>query len=270
MPHFRRIYRHRASASSESDGRATPPLLLRELRPQSDRAVTSQRKTGNGLWDTLSPVQAIAPGGSAVMADLYVKPGNQQRGWNDPPQFSYGLQQRPALSSGLTRRRVAAAREGKEPEAASHPTIASSPVGLLVPQSVNLPPPGPQTSFQREDATTPSVVKADKEYEIEDVLSSLHEALNNCRSCVQKQVCDDIHKRLVILQEMWTQGKLSSPVRKRMGILAEELKSQHWDVADEIHRSLMVDHVAEVSQWMVGVKRLIAETKNLPGEDLLQ
>uniref|UniRef100_A0A8C7DT79 Steroid receptor RNA activator 1 n=1 Tax=Naja naja TaxID=35670 RepID=A0A8C7DT79_NAJNA len=61
----------------------------------------------------------------------------------------------------------------------------------------------------------------------------------------QKQVCDDIHKRLVILQEMWTQGKLSSPVRKRMGILTEELKSQHWDEADEIHRSLMVDHVAE-------------------------
>uniref|UniRef100_A0A6B2FAV9 Steroid receptor RNA activator 1 n=1 Tax=Bothriechis nigroviridis TaxID=88079 RepID=A0A6B2FAV9_BOTNI len=208
------------------------------------------------------------------MAEFYVKPGNQQRGWNDPPQFSYGLQQRPALSSGLTqrgpfRRRVAAATEGKELEAAPHPPVASSPVGLLVPQSVNLPPPGPQTSFQRADATTPSVVKADKEYEIEDVLSSLHETLNNCRTCVQKQVCDDIHKRLVILQEMWTQGKLSSPVRKRMGILTEELKSQHWDVADEIHRSLMVDHVAEVSQWMVGVKRLIAETKNLPGEDPL-
>nr|ACI69551.1 Steroid receptor RNA activator 1 [Salmo salar] len=24
--------------------------------------------------------------------DLYIKPGNQERGWNDPPQFSYGLQ----------------------------------------------------------------------------------------------------------------------------------------------------------------------------------
>ncbi|XP_058033758.1 steroid receptor RNA activator 1 [Ahaetulla prasina] len=212
------------------------------------------------------------------MAELYVKPGNQQRGWNDPPEFSYGLQQRPALSSGLTqrgpfRRRVAAAAaasEGKKPETVPLPPIASSPVGLLVPQSLNLPPSGPPTSFQRADATTPSVVETDKEYEIEDVLSSLHEALNNCRSFVQKQVCDDIHKRLVILQEMWTQGKLSSPVRKRMGILTEELKSQRWDEADEIHRSLMVDHVTEVSQWMVGVKRLIAETKNLPGGDPLQ
>ncbi|XP_070603028.1 steroid receptor RNA activator 1 [Erythrolamprus reginae] len=217
------------------------------------------------------------------MAELYVKPGNRQRGWNDPPEFSYGLQQRSAVSSGLTqrgpfRRRVAAAAaaaaaaasEGKEPETVPHPRIASSPVGLLVPQSVNLPPPAPPTSFQRADAITPSVVETDKEYEIEDVLCSLYEALNKCRSFVQKQVCDDIHKRLVILQEMWTQGKLSSPVRKRMGILTEELKSQHWDEADEIHRSLMVDHVAEVSQWMVGVKRLIAETKNLPGGDLLQ
>lgn len=46
-----------------------------------------------------------------------------------------------------------------------------------------------------------------------------------------------------------------------------ELQQQHWDAADEIHRSLMVDHVNEVSQWMVGVKRLIAETRNLPGGD---
>lgn len=30
----------------------------------------------------------------------------------------------------------------------------------------------------------------------------------------------------------------------------------------------MVDHVAEVSQWMVGVKRLIAETRNLKPEIL--
>lgn len=43
-----------------------------------------------------------------------------------------------------------------------------------------------------------------------------------------------------------------------------ELQQQHWDAADEIHRSLMVDHVNEVSQWMVGVKRLIAETRALP------
>lgn len=37
-------------------------------------------------------------------------------------------------------------------------------------------------------------------------------------------------------------------------------------MADKIHLSLMVDHVTEVSQWMVGVKRLIAETRKLSPE----
>uniref|UniRef100_A0ACB8EBF3 Steroid receptor RNA activator 1 n=2 Tax=Sphaerodactylus townsendi TaxID=933632 RepID=A0ACB8EBF3_9SAUR len=53
-----------------------------------------------------------------------------------------------------------------------------------------------------------------------------------------------------------------------MRILTEELKCQHWDAADEIHRSLMVDHINEVNQWMVGIKRLIAETRKLPTVDL--
>lgn len=44
------------------------------------------------------------------------------------------------------------------------------------------------------------------------------------------------------------------------------MSNKNWDKADEIHRALMVDYVNEVSQWMVGVKRLIAETRNLSPE----
>ncbi|KAJ7426476.1 Amyloid beta A4 precursor protein-binding family B member 3 [Willisornis vidua] len=83
-------------------------------------------------------------------------------------------------------------------------------------------------------------------------------------SLIYKQVCNDIGRRLTVLEDAWAQGKLSAPVRKRMSLLVQELQQQRWDAADEIHRSLMVDHVNEVSQWMVGVKRLIAETRNLP------
>lgn len=53
-----------------------------------------------------------------------------------------------------------------------------------------------------------------------------------------------------------------------MDCLSQELHSGRWDSADDIHRSLMVDHVTEVSQWMVGVKRLIAETRKLSPEQL--
>nr|KAF6482246.1 steroid receptor RNA activator 1 [Molossus molossus] len=84
---------------------------------------------------------------------------------------------------------------------------------------------------------------------------------------LEKQVCDDISRRLVLLQEQWAEGKLSMPVKKRMALLVQELSSHQWDAADDIHRSLMVDHVTEVSQWMVGVKRLIAEKRSLSSEE---
>lgn len=62
-------------------------------------------------------------------------------------------------------------------------------------------------------------------------------------------------------------GGKADPAPPRGSAVLAELQQQHWDVADEIHRSLMVDHVNEVSQWLVGVKRLIAETRSLPAAE---
>lgn len=97
-----------------------------------------------------------------------------------------------------------------------------------------------------------------------------------------------MEKRLRLLEDSWRSGKLSFPVKRRMEVLARgkvshcmclsyclpvwppvclsELQTGNWSSADEVHRSLMVDHVTEVSQWMVGVKRLIAEVQNLSPE----
>jgi hypothetical protein len=60
---------------------------------------------------------------------------------------------------------------------------------------------------------------------------------------------------------------LFTPVCLLKLFLSLELSSHQWDAADDIHRSLMVDHVTEVSQWMVGVKRLIAEKRSLSSEE---
>lgn len=199
-----------------------------------------------------------------------MKPGNRERGWNDPPQFSYGLQ---AQAGGprrtpLTRRAPpppAGAPPGAPPDPASAPaaSAAASPPRVLGP-----PPLGP-ISPPRAEGRKPSAAAGPEECSVpaDTVLAPLREALAACRPTVQKQVCDDIGRRLTVLGDAWAQGKLSVPVRKRMSLLVQELQQQHWDAADEIHRSLMVDHVNEVSQWLVGVKRLIAESRSLPAAD---
>ncbi|XP_051487067.1 steroid receptor RNA activator 1 isoform X2 [Apus apus] len=192
------------------------------------------------------------------MAEPYVKPGNQERGWNDPPQFSYGLQ---AQAGGpkrtpLTRR--------PPPSARGDPPSPAPP-----PRALGPPPLGPISLAPRAESRGPSSVAGLEECNVpaQAVLAPLWEALDTCRPTVQKQVCDDIGRRLTVLGDAWAQGKLSAPVRKRMSLLVKELQQQHWDMADEIHRSLMVDHVNEVSQWLVGVKRLIAETRSLPATE---
>ncbi|NWX47081.1 SRA1 protein, partial [Steatornis caripensis] len=135
------------------------------------------------------------------------------------------------------------------------------------PRALGPPPPGPVNPGPRESGR-PSEAAAECTVPAAAVLAPLRGALAACRPAVQKQVCDDIGRRLTVLEEAWTQGKLSAPVRKRMSLLVQELQQQRCDAADEIHRSLMVDHVNEVSQWLVGVKRLIAEMRSLPAAEL--
>ncbi|XP_006891290.1 PREDICTED: steroid receptor RNA activator 1 [Elephantulus edwardii] len=201
------------------------------------------------------------------MAELYVKPGNKERGWNDPPQFSYGLQTQAGGSkrTPLTKR-VAAAQDGSPRASASETILGPPPMG---PPPLSNKAPGPPLVGTSLVSSTDPVNFQDTETEplLKDVLRPLEQALEDCRGYMRKQVCDDISRRLALLQEQWAGGKLSMPVKKRMALLVHELSSLQWDAADDIHRSLMVDHVTEVSQWMVGVKRLIAERKSLSSEE---
>lgn len=202
------------------------------------------------------------------MEDLYVKPGNQERGWNDPPQFSYGLQMaRGPQRNPLNKRATGpgappTATPSSNPMAPPMCGVAPPPLtGRAPPEGVATPPTGPMRSQRDADGSQ-------SEPDVEAVMSVLNRALQACRSSVKAQVCNDVAKRLRLLEDSWRTGKLSLPVTRRMDTLSQELQTGNWDAADELHRSLMVDHVTEVSQWMVGVKRLIAETRNLSPEHL--
>ncbi|MGH0118262.1 UNVERIFIED_CONTAM: hypothetical protein FKN15_049283 [Acipenser sinensis] len=173
------------------------------------------------------------------MAESYVKPGNQEKGWNDPPQFSYGLQ---TQAQGVQKRNFLNKRvplpqlDGSQ---VSLPSGAPLPAKPLSPTLPLAPPPStvvlPARRLSAVDSTALSAsTHTECEASIEDVMGLLDWALTACRTTVK----------------------------------VTELKKQNWDSADETHRSLIVDYVNEVSQWMVGVKRLIAETRNLPTEVL--
>ncbi|XP_028428602.1 steroid receptor RNA activator 1 isoform X2 [Perca flavescens] len=206
------------------------------------------------------------------MDDLYIKPGNQERGWNDPPQFSYGLQTARGPHRNLLNKR-AAPGVGAPPLTPPSSNPLSPPPSGFTPTPLHparpplgcvaTPPPplGPMRSQRQADSS-----QSESEPDVERVVSVLNGALAACRQTVKAQVCSDVEKRLRLLEDSWRSGRLSLPVRRRMDTLSLALQLGQWDSADEIHRSLMVDHVTEVSQWMVGVKRLIAETRKLKPE----
>ncbi|XP_036976495.1 steroid receptor RNA activator 1 [Acanthopagrus latus] len=206
------------------------------------------------------------------MEDMYIKPGNQERGWNDPPQFSYGLQMARGPQRNLLNKRAAPPSGAGAPPSTppSANPLAPPPSGppplhpaRPPPGSTVMPPTplGPGRSQKEADSS-----QSESEPDVDGVMSVLSQALAACRQAVKDQVCNDVAKRLHLLEDSWRSGRLSLSVRRRMTALSLDLQAGHWDSADEIHRSLMVDHVTEVSQWMVGVKRLIAETRKLSPE----
>jgi hypothetical protein len=77
-----------------------------------------------------------------------------------------------------------------------------------------------------------------------------------CLNCVIKiKVTDEISKRVKIFTTNWP--KLSENVKQKMSELVKQLDAKDFKTANYIHVKLMLDYSFEVSQWMVGIKKLI-------------
>ena len=60
------------------------------------------------------------------------------------------------------------------------------------------------------------------------------------------------------LQKIWSKN-----LNLIIKFLTSALEKCEYNTANEIHIQLMMDYPSEVSQWMVGIKRLIHELINI-------
>ncbi|XP_006818738.1 steroid receptor RNA activator 1-like isoform X2 [Saccoglossus kowalevskii] len=207
---------------------------------------------------------------------MATKPGNPDRGWNDPPMFSYSIENNAQKSP---RRNILNKRVGHN---LTTPAEKSTGLPAAVGLSTNptMPPPSLPLSSQPsiQPSVQPSVQPSSAEITEtecdssnqtetsnlqEDCLIKFREVLSKCQEFIKSKVADDINKKLNILSDMWKQSILSPEVQNKTYQLSQALSRSEYDKANDIHIAMMVDHVSEVSQWIVGVKRLIQEAKKI-------
>ncbi|XP_038209383.1 steroid receptor RNA activator 1-like [Zerene cesonia] len=173
-------------------------------------------------------------------------------GWNDPPTFTYNAQQTtPSRPRNFLNKRVAFPVSNNAGVPSGVPvTIPSIPAAM--PISPMVPPPVSNIATIIEPQEK---VQIDCGKILEEVKDALLEILGDSSELGSK--AESIRKKISLMEDMWTSGKLNTQVQIRMQELTRALKEDKPDKADEIHKGLMVDHVSLVGIWMPGVKQII-------------
>ncbi|CAB3245288.1 unnamed protein product [Arctia plantaginis] len=167
-------------------------------------------------------------------------------GWNDPPKFSYNAQVTPNRPRNILNKRVAFPMSN----------VTSSPAPMSpanlppMPQVFSPPPVVPLTSTIQQEQ-----IDIDSESTLKEVKAIFTNLLDSSLELGNK--ADDIRRRIDVMENMWTSGKLNSRIFMQMRNLAYALQDDTPRKADDIHRALMVDHVSAVGTWMPGIKQLI-------------
>ncbi|XP_076345171.1 steroid receptor RNA activator 1-like isoform X4 [Tachypleus tridentatus] len=220
--------------------------------------------------------------------------GNQDRAWNDPPicDFNQTVHTAPSKRTPLNKR-ISYPQDVRTVPTTS---LNHSPMGLgESTNSIMLLPPLSDTAVPHTCPTIPvplidavmsvkpssaSVEPSNPNSETCDTkdngreectveetfplsISFLEEIFQKCMAVMKKRTSDDVRLRLELLSSEWRGNKLSDEVKRRTYLLAKGLKEEDFQLAHKIHLSLMVDHVREVSHWMVGVKHLIHEAQKV-------
>lgn len=129
-------------------------------------------------------------------------------GWNDPPKFSYNAQTPSNKPRNILNKRVAFPLSS----ATSSP-IVMPPVNIP-PMPTQLPPAPPI----QIPSVQPEETDIDCENTLKEVKEILLEILDNSSELGSK--ANDIRRRIGVMEDMWSSGKLDSRIFLQMKILA--------------------------------------------------
>lgn len=207
-----------------------------------------------------------------------LRPGNDEKAWNDPPVFAYAnAQGTPAAAApkrNLLNKRVPYPQDGIKPQivpsmpgSAPPPPVQAACAELVKPTekldlNEDATPTGGKDAKAADDGCSAAPACPPESLK-EETLKCLDRVVVQCSQNMEKRKQDDVKKRLGILKTTWEQEKLSLAVQQRMYKLAQELQNGNHEKADALHVSLMVDYVSEVSPWMLGIKHLILAAQSL-------
>ncbi|XP_053681765.1 steroid receptor RNA activator 1-like [Sabethes cyaneus] len=203
-------------------------------------------------------------------------------GWNDPPKLGYSPSS--VASSGQTsklnlNKRVAFPTSGGPPATASPGAPAATSSGASsLPQfvpSASLPPSSPSVTpsappvgqltvgtppkaiaMQLSKSTTNS--EDGGEYPAKpEMLVYVRDTLEKCVLKLETSKQADIRKRLSVIEQSWANEKLGEPLQRKLYRLAQALTDGKPNEANEMHRSIVLDHGRDCVQWAPALRQLV-------------
>lgn len=198
-----------------------------------------------------------------------LRPGNFDRAWNDPPEFSYN--DKPVNNPDDGDKAASKIKLNKRVEFPSslstkpplNPSNAPPPImGKLsdagarpmMDSSVSLPPPPKLNSSSNNSS---KIIKEDEEsvdsVDVDVVVNNLEKALDKLDIDAKKK--GDISKRIKMMKAKW--NNFNQPLQTGMFKIADDLTNERSDSALKIQTQLMVNWPSLCNPWLVGIKQLI-------------
>lgn len=86
-------------------------------------------------------------------------------------------------------------------------------------------------------------------------------ALTNLEGKLDGRKVEDIRKRLDVLKTKWMADDLPQEVQRGISVLAKHLENGNHDEADKAQKKLMVDWPSQCSNWLVGIRQIVFESR---------